>query len=52
MSILVNKKTKVICQGITGNNGTFHTEQAIAYGTQMVGGVTPGKGKSVSPDCA
>ncbi len=46
MSILVNKKTKVICQGITGNNGTFHTEQAIAYGTQMVAGVTPGKGGS------
>jgi len=44
MSILVNKATKVICQGITGNNGTFHTEQAMAYGTQMVGGVTPGKG--------
>jgi succinyl-CoA synthetase alpha subunit len=44
MSILVNKKTRVICQGITGNNGTFHTEQAIAYGTMMVGGVTPGKG--------
>jgi succinyl-CoA synthetase alpha subunit len=44
MSILVSKKTRVICQGITGNNGTFHTEQAIAYGTQMVGGVTPGKG--------
>ncbi len=44
MSILVNKNTRVICQGITGNNGTFHTEQAIAYGTQMVGGVTPGKG--------
>ena len=44
MSILVNKATKVICQGITGNNGTFHTEQAIAYGTQMVAGVTPGKG--------
>ena len=44
MSILVTKSTKVICQGITGNNGTFHTEQAIAYGTQMVGGVTPGKG--------
>ncbi len=44
MSILVGKKTRVICQGITGNNGTFHTEQAIAYGTQMVAGVTPGKG--------
>jgi succinyl-CoA synthetase alpha subunit len=44
MSILVNKSTRVICQGITGNNGTFHTEQAMAYGTQMVGGVTPGKG--------
>ena len=44
MSILINKKTRVICQGITGNNGTFHTEQAIAYGTLMVGGVTPGKG--------
>ena len=46
MSILVHKNTKVICQGITGNNGTFHTEQAIAYGTQMVAGVTPGKGGS------
>ena len=44
MSILVNRKTRVICQGITGNNGTFHTEQAIAYGTRMVAGVTPGKG--------
>ena len=44
MSILVNKNTKVICQGITGAQGTFHTEQAIAYGTRMVGGVTPGKG--------
>jgi succinyl-CoA synthetase alpha subunit len=44
MSIMVNKNTKVICQGITGAQGTFHTEQAIAYGTKMVGGVTPGKG--------
>jgi succinyl-CoA synthetase alpha subunit len=44
MSILVNKNTKVICQGFTGKNGTFHSEQAIAYGTKMVGGVTPGKG--------
>ena len=44
MSILVNKNTKVITQGMTGNTGTFHTEQAIAYGTQMVAGVTPGKG--------
>lgn len=44
MSIMVNKNTKVICQGITGSQGTFHTEQAIEYGTKMVGGVTPGKG--------
>lgn len=44
MAVLVDKNTKVICQGITGSQGTFHTEQAIAYGTQMVGGVTPGKG--------
>lgn len=44
MAVLVDRNTKVICQGVTGATGTFHTEQAIAYGTQMVGGVTPGKG--------
>ncbi|MCW5688660.1 MAG: succinate--CoA ligase subunit alpha [Pseudolabrys sp.] len=44
MSILIDKNTKVICQGFTGKNGTFHSEQAIAYGTRMVGGVAPGKG--------
>jgi succinyl-CoA synthetase alpha subunit len=44
MSILIDKNTKVICQGFTGKNGTFHSEQAIAYGTKMVGGVSPGKG--------
>src|ERR1700710_2650945 len=44
MAVLVDKNTKVICQGFTGSQGTYHSEQAIAYGTRMVGGVTPGKG--------
>ena len=44
MSILVNKSTRLICQGFTGSQGTYHSEQAIAYGTNLVGGVTPGKG--------
>ncbi len=44
MSILVDKSTKVVCQGFTGSQGTLHSEQAIEYGTQLVGGVTPGKG--------
>ncbi len=44
MSILVDRNTKVLCQGFTGSQGTMHSEQTIAYGTQLVGGVTPGKG--------
>src|ERR671916_253171 len=50
MSILVDRSTKVITQGMTGETGTFHTQQALAYGTQMVGGVTPGKGGTTHLD--
>ena len=50
MSILVNKNTNILCQGITGNNGTFHTQQGLAYGSKIVAGVTPGKGGSTHLD--
>src|SRR6185312_13210959 len=50
MSILVDKNTKVICQGFTGNQGTFHTKGALAYGTKMTAGISPGKGGTHHPD--
>jgi succinyl-CoA synthetase alpha subunit len=50
LPILIDKNTRVICQGLTGSQGTFHTKQAKAYGTQCVGGVTPGKGGTKHPD--
>ena len=51
MSILINRDTRVICQGFTGGQGTFHSEQALEYGTKLMGGVTPGKGGTLHLGC-